>query len=61
MDRELQAYFFHLNGVRTVRYAPPEVLIPLSHAFQNLSNKQKEALKMMYEKNKSKVFKFLEV
>tara|TARA_B100000902_G_scaffold30353_1_gene36351 strand:+ start:2395 stop:2580 length:186 start_codon:yes stop_codon:yes gene_type:complete len=61
MDQELRAYFLYMNGVRTVRYAAPEVLVPLFHAFQNLSKNQKEALRMMYEKNKSKVFKFLEV
>ncbi len=61
MDRELQAYFFHINGVRTVRYAAPEVLIPLYLAFQKLSKKQMEELRIEYEKNKSKVFKFLEV
>ena len=61
MDDELQAYFFHLYGVRHIRYAAPEVLIPLYQMFKNLNIKQKEELKKMYEKNKSKVFKLLEV
>ena len=61
MDEEIQAYFLYINGVRTVRYAAPEVLIPLYKAFQNLSKKQKEELRFLYEKNKSKVFKLLEV
>ena len=61
MEEELQAYFFHFYGVRSIRYAPPELVIPIHRMYKKLSKENKEELKTMYEKNKSKVFKLLEL
>lgn len=60
MDQELQAYFFHFHGVRSIRYAPPELIIPIHRMYKNLSKENMEELKTMYKRNKSKVFKLLQ-
>lgn len=61
MSDELMSYFFHVHGVRNVRYAAPEFLIPIYNRYKRLTPKEKKELKHLYEKNKSKVFKLLEV
>lgn len=61
MEEELLAYFFHHHGVRNIRFAPPEVILPLHRTFTTLSKKEKIELIAMYKKNKSKVFKLLEL
>lgn len=61
MSDELRAYFFHIHGIRNIRYAAPEFLISVNTRYQLLTAEEKHTLKKSYEKNKSKVFKFLEV
>lgn len=57
----LRAYYFHIHGIRNVRYTAPEFLACVLKKYESLTPQQKNLLKMSYEKNKSKVFKFLEV
>lgn len=61
MEDVLLLYFFHMHGLRNIRYAPPELLIPMHQTYKNLTPTQMHVLKGMYEKNKSKVFKLLEL
>ena len=61
MPDELQAYFFHIHGIRNIRYATPEILRSVCNRYKLLTNQEKYILKQSYEKNKSKVFKFLEI
>lgn len=61
MTDVLRSYFFHLHGIRNVRYAAPEFLIPVANKYKSLTKEERYQLRQLYEKNKSKVFKFLEV
>jgi len=61
MSDELRAYFFHIHGIRNIRYVAPEFLISVNNRYHQLTPKELGILKQSYEKNKSKVFKFLEV
>jgi len=61
MSDILRAYFFHIHGIRNIRYAAPEFLKSVNNRYQLLTPQEKYTLKQSYEKNKSKVFKFLEI
>lgn len=61
MSDELLSYFFHLHGLRNIRYAAPEYLNHIYNKYKNLTPQQKSQLSNDYQKNKSKVFKLLEI
>ena len=61
MSDVLRAYFFHIHGIRSIRYVAPEFLRSVNDRYNHLTHEELEILKQSYEKNKSKVFKFLEV
>lgn len=61
MEDELLSYFFHLHGIRNIRYSTPEYLKIIYNRYKNLTPNQKSKLKDDYKKNKSKVFKLLEM
>ena len=61
MTDELLAYYFHLHGIRNIRYTAPEFFIPVYKKYHNLTSHQKKKLNELYEKNKTKVFKLLEM
>lgn len=61
MSDILRAYFFHIHGIRNIRYAAPEFLKSVNNRYEQLTAKEKYTLEKSYQKNKSKVFKFLEV
>ncbi len=61
MSDELLVYFFHLHGLRNLRYAAPEYIKYFYDKYKNLTPQQKSQLNDDYQKNKSKVFKLLQI
>lgn len=61
MSDELLVYFFHLHGLRNLRYAAPEYLKYFYDKYKNLTPQEKSQLNDDYQKNKSKVFKLLQI
>ena len=60
IEDEILAYFLLIHGVRSVRFAPPEILIPLYKKFHKLEDDELDALQNEYKKNKKNVYKILE-
>lgn len=52
----LLAYYFFLHGIRNARYASPELISQTLSLYKKLDEKQKQALRAGYEKNKNKLY-----
>lgn len=60
IEDEILAYFLLIHGVRSVRFAAPEYLIPLYKKFTTLKDDELHALQNEYKKNKKNVYKIIQ-
>ena len=60
VEDEILAYFLLIHGVRSVRFAAPEFIIPIYQKFNSLGDDELHALRDEYKKNKKNVYKIIQ-